>query len=125
MNKIRFSFLWDKLSEPTFTTIRSWNREKEEYYRGCIGQKFSVWKVKNTYSFRPEYVICHAYLLDARVVNPNDIDKAIIEKDVLLNGTVREDWAKRILGYSMAILLVFSKTNKILSSEGETWQNVT
>jgi hypothetical protein len=29
MNKIKFTVEWDKLSHPIFTTIRSWNKEKE------------------------------------------------------------------------------------------------
>ena len=62
MNKIKFSYVWDKLNDPEFTTIRSWNKEKEDYYRGCIGQEFQVWKSKETYPFRPEYVICHLQL---------------------------------------------------------------
>ena len=40
MNKIKFTLAWDKLNEPTFTTIRSWNIEKEEYYRSHIGEDF-------------------------------------------------------------------------------------
>ena len=119
MNKIKFSLLWDKLNDPVFTTIRSWNSEKEDYYRNLIWKKFSVWKIRNVYSFKPEYVICHAYLLDVKVVNPNDLDKAIIEKDVLLNGSVQQDWIKRILKYDMALLLTFSKTDPGLLFEVE------
>ena len=28
MNKIKFSYVWDKLNDPEFTTIRSWTKEK-------------------------------------------------------------------------------------------------
>ena len=120
MNKIKFSLLWDKLNDPVFTTIRSWNTEKEDYYRNLIWQKFSVWKIRNVYSFKPEYVICHAYLLEVKVVNPNDLDKAIIEKDVLLNGSVQQDWIKRILKYEKALLLTFSKEDPSLPFQVET-----
>jgi len=44
MNKIKFTHVWDKLNDPEFTTIRSWNKEKEDYYRGCIGQEFPAGK---------------------------------------------------------------------------------
>jgi hypothetical protein len=114
MNKIKFSYVWDKLNDSEFTTIRSWNKEKEDYYRNLIWQKFSVWKIKNEYSFKPEYVICHAYLLDVKVVNPNNLDKKVIEKDVLLNGSVQQDWIKRILKYEKALLLTFSKADPSL-----------
>ena len=45
-NRIKFSYLWDKLNDPEFTTIRSWNTYKEDYYRSRIGQEFQVWKIK-------------------------------------------------------------------------------
>ena len=52
-NRIKFSLLWDKLKDPEFTTIRSWNMYKEDYYRSRIGQEFQVWKIKEVYPFTP------------------------------------------------------------------------
>ena len=109
MNKIKFSHIWDKLSDTKFTTIRSWNEEKEAYYRSCIGQEFSVWKIKNEYSLRPEYVICHAYLVDVKHMKTKDIDKATLEKDVLLNGKPHEGWMARIMKNDTVLLLLFSR----------------
>jgi hypothetical protein len=40
-NKIKFSQHWDKLNDAKFTTIRSWNAAKEEYYISKIGEKYT------------------------------------------------------------------------------------
>ena len=112
MNKIKFTHVWDKLNDPEFTTIRSWNNEKEEYYRSHIGEEFSVLKVKNQYSIRPEYVICHAFLLDVKHMKTKDIDKATLEKDVSLNGQPRADWIIKIMKNETVLLLTFSKHMK-------------
>ena len=112
MNRIKFSLLWDKLNDPTFTTIRSWNIEKEEYYRSHIGEEFSVLKVKNQYSVRPEHVICHAFLLDVKRMKTKDIDKATLEKDVSLNGQHSADWIIKIMKNETVLLLTFSKHMK-------------
>ena len=86
MNRIKFSLLWDKLNEPTFTTIRSWNPDKEDYYRGSINQEFSVQKVHNPYSYTSERVFCHAFLIEVKTLKPSEIDRSVLEKDVMLNG---------------------------------------
>ena len=109
MNKIRFSHVWDKLNDPVFTTIRSWNKEKEEYYKEHTGEEFQIWKAKEVYPFRLEYVICHAFLRDVLLKNPRDISQAVLRKDVMLDGQIREDWMKRILKYEKVLLLIFSK----------------
>ena len=112
MNRIKFSLLWDKLNDPTFTTIRSWNVEKEEYYRSHIGEEFSVLKVKNQYSVRPEHMICHAFLLDVKRMKTKDIDKDTLEKDVSLNGQPSADWIIKIMKNETVLLLTFSKHMK-------------
>jgi hypothetical protein len=112
MNKIKFSYVWDKLNDPQFTTIRSWNQEKEDYYRRCIGQEFSCWKVKNTFSYLPEYVICHAFLQDVQVLDPKRISMETLKKDTMLDGNVNSDWLYRIMKNKTVILLTFSKQRK-------------
>ena len=112
MNRIKFSLLWDKLNDPEFTTIRSWNTGKEEYYRSHIGEEFSVLKVKNQYSVRPEHVICHAFLQGVKRMKTKDIDKATLEKDVSLNGQPRADWIIKIMKNETVLLLTFSKRMK-------------
>ncbi len=109
MNRIKFSLLWDKLNDPEFTTIRSWNNEKEEYYRNHIGEEFSVLKVKNQYSVRPEHMICHAFLLDVKRMKTKDIDNATLVKDVSLNGQPSADWIIKIMKNETVLLLTFSK----------------
>ena len=112
MNKIKFTYEWDKLRDPEFTTIRSWNKEKEEYYRSCIGQEFSCWKVKNTFSYLPEHVICHAFLQDVQVLDPKRISMETLKKDTMLDGNVNSDWLYRIMKNKSVILLAFSKQKK-------------
>ena len=112
MNKIKFTYEWDKLQEPEFTTIRTWNKQKEEYYRSCIGQEFSCWKVKNTFSYLPEYVICHAFLQDVQVLDPKRISMETLKKDTMLDGNVNSDWLYRIMKNKTVILLAFSKQRK-------------
>jgi hypothetical protein len=112
MNKIKFSYVWDKLNDPQFSTIRSWDKEKEDYYRSRIGQEFQVWKSKGIYPFRLEYVICHAYLLEVQVVDPKNIPLEVLQKDVSLNGNIERTWIDRIMKNKIVILLAFSKKRK-------------
>ena len=111
-NRIKFSLLWDKLNDPEFTTIRSWNTYKEDYYRSRIGQEFQVWKVRNVYSFKLEYVICHAFLLDVKHMKSKDIVEATLRKDVSLNGQPNADWIIKIMKNDDVLLLTFSKERK-------------
>lgn len=120
MNKIKFSYVWDKLDDPQFSSIRTWNKEKEEYYRSCIGQEFQVWKTRERYPFYREYVICHAFLRDVLIKNPRDISQAVLRKDVMLDGQIREDWMKRILKHDMVLVLLFSKADPLQRSIGGT-----
>ena len=112
MNRIKFTHVWDKLSDPVFTTIRSWNKEKEEYYRSHISEEFQVWKVRNVYSFKLEYVICHAFLLDVKHMKSKDIVEATLRKDVSLNGQPNADWIINIMKNDDVLLLTFSKERK-------------
>ena len=112
MNRIKFTHVWDKLSDPVFTTIRPWNKEKEEYYRSHISEEFQVWKAKNVYSFRLEYVICHAFLLDVKKMKSKDIDQATLRKDVSLNGQPNAEWIIKIMKNDDVLLLTFSKERK-------------
>ena len=109
MNKIKFSHVWDKLSDPEFTTIRTWTKEKEEYYRSCIGQEFHVWKIKEAYPFRRDYVICHAWLRGVFGMSPADISIATLEKDTTLNGQVQREWLERFQKQDRVLVLFFSK----------------
>ena len=109
MNKIKFSHVWDKLNDPEFTTIRTWTKEKEEYYRTLRWQEFQVWKAKEVYPFRREYVICHAWLCGAFGMNPADISIATLEKDTTLNGQVQRDWIERFQKQDRVLVLFFTK----------------
>ena len=112
MNRIKFTHVWDKLSDPVFTTIRTWNKEKEEYYRSHISEEFQVWKAKNVYSFRLEYVICHAFLLDVKHMKSKDIVEATLRKDVSLNGQPNAEWIIKIMKNDDVLLLTFSKERR-------------
>ena len=110
MNKIRFSHVWDKLRDPEFTTIRTWTKEKEDYYHSKVNSHFQVWKSKETYPFRLEYVICRAWLFGAFGMSPADISIATLEKDTTLNGQVQTDWVKRFQKQDRVLVLFFSKS---------------
>ena len=110
-NRIKFSLLWDKLNDPEFTTIRSWNKYKEDYYRSRIGQEFQVWKIKEVYPFTPQYVMFHAWLEDIDVVKPLTIPTPVLAKDVRLNGQESAKWVKKILKNEKVIVLKFTKTH--------------
>ena len=109
MNKIKFTLAWDKLKDPVFTTIRSWNPDKEDYYRGSINQEFSVQKVHDPYSYTCERVLCHAFLIEIKTLKPSEIDRSVLEKDVMLNGTPNPYWLTHIMKYEKVLLLTFSK----------------
>jgi|ABOZ01.1.fsa_nt_gi hypothetical protein len=110
MNKIRFSHVWDKLRDPEFTTIRTWTKEKEDYYHSKVNSHFQVWKSKETYPFRLEYVICRAWLFGAFGMSPADISIATLEKDTTLNGQVQTDWVERFQKQDRVLVLFFSKS---------------
>ena len=109
MNKIKFTVAWDKLKDPVFTTIRSWNPDKEDYYRSSIMQEFSVQKVHNPYSYTSVHVFCHAFLIEVKTLRPCEIDRSVLEKDVMINGIPNVDWLTRIMKYEKVLLLTFSK----------------
>ena len=110
-NSIRFSYLWDKLMAPRFTTIRSWNLEKEDYYRSLVGQKFQIRKTQERYPFYREYVVCHAYLESVVKINPAQApDYSLLEMDVMLNGSVDRDWLAKIMKMEDALLMTFSRS---------------
>ena len=111
MNRINFSYVWDKLRDPTFTSIRTWTKEKEEYYRHLMRQRFQVWKNSPEYPFKREYVICHAWLYDVAVMKPADISITILEKDTTLNGQVQTDWIERFQKQDRVLVLFFSKAS--------------
>ena len=110
-NRIKFSYLWDKLNDPEFTTIRSWNTYKEDYYRSRIGQEFQVWKIKEVYPFTLQYVMFHAWLEDINVVKPLTIPTPVLAKDVRLNGQESAKWVKKILKNEKVIVLKFTKAH--------------
>lgn len=71
MNKIKFQHNWNrKLDCPYFTTIRKWTVEKERYYRGLIGKRFSVFL--NGSKKR------HATLLHARNSTTDSVDNELL-----------------------------------------------
>ena len=112
MQTMKFSHLWDKLNDAEFTTIRSWNQGKEDYYQRLERAEFQVWKASDMYPFRPEHVICHAWLHEVTVVTPAELPETVILKDVKLYGAVQERWLTKILKMDKALLLEFAKRPK-------------
>lgn len=107
MNAIKFTYLWDKLREPSFTTIRSWSKEKEDYYESWLASEFQVWKCQETYPFNREHVLFHAYLADVQVLDTTMIPWDMLLKDVKLNGVPDQKWIDKIQKMHKAIVLTF------------------
>ena len=122
-NKIKFSQHWDKLHDSKFTTIRSWNASKEEYYISKIGEKFTVLYVDHPYQQRPGTLICHAWLESVWQINPRKLPQKILDKDVMLNEKVMDDWLQKLLKMDKALLLKFSKSNPSVQKNLEEYGN--
>ena len=122
MNKIRFTQLWDKLNDPVFTTIRSWNAAKEEYYKEQVSREFQVWKCDEKYPFASRYVIFHAWLRNVFVTKPSELPDFALNHDVSLNGTPDQAWKAKVIKMDKAIILTFSKSSnptQTLINEGD------
>lgn len=109
-NKIKFSHSWDKLQDPEFTTIRSWNPGKEQYYRSHIGEKFTVLKVDRYFQTVPGRMICHAWLKGVIVLNPQELPLDLLRRDVSLDGKINQEWLSKLQAMDKGLLLVFTKT---------------
>ena len=110
MNRIKFTRYWDKLNDAEFTTIRSWDRGKEDYYQKLERTEFQVWKAFDKYPFHQERVLFHAWLKGVTVVVPAKLPYGLLRKDVLLGGSVSQEWIDKILKMPKGLLLTFSKT---------------
>ena len=110
-NKIKFTIEWDKLDNPVFTTIRSWNAAKEKYYGEQIGKEFQVWKCDEKYPFVPRHVVFHAWLSKVFVAKPSDLPDLALNHDVMLNGVPDQKWKTKLTKMDKAIILTFSKSS--------------
>ena len=114
MNRIKFSADWDKLREPRFTTIRSYSREKEEYYRARVGKPFTILRVPNYWWSHRGHKIGTATLRAVRVVTPRDLPAGELHRDVLRDGIPDNGWLERLLTMDRALLLEFENHTGIL-----------
>lgn len=114
MNRIRFTELWDKLEQPRFTTIRSYRRDKETYYRSLVGQELLPWldNGKSVYFGRP---LGRATLRSVRVVKPGDLPAHELRADLLHGGQVDRVWESRVLAMDRALLLEFENHTELLA----------
>lgn len=115
MNRIKFTLEWDKLRDPQFTTIRSWNTEKEAYYRRCIGQEFSILLAKN-YWDRDARKIGSAILKGVAVVEPARLNAGLLSKDVTFNGKIQQEWHDKLIAMPKALLLEFENCTGLLEA---------
>ena len=114
MNRIQFSEDWDKLRSPRFTTIRSYRREKEEYYRSLIGQTLLVWRATGRSRWNGRKVGT-ATLRSVSVVVPSELGYETLRADVLLRGVPSITWMDKIVGMDRALLLEFENHTGILA----------
>lgn len=113
--KISFSQEWDKLGELTFTTIRSWNEEKERYYRGLIGSRFEIvtGEADGRLLKNPK-TRGHAFLRSVRRLNPRtDISGEMLTHDVLLNGKPDGVWLSKLIQMKDGLLLTFDRAPEV------------
>ena len=115
MNSIKFSEDWDKLGEPRFTTIRSYRREKEEYYRGLLGRDFVLWRAtwRSTWN---GHKIGTATLRVVRVVTPRDLPAGDLHRDVLRGGHPDPEWMGRLMAMDRALLLEFENHTGLMGA---------
>lgn len=113
MNRIQFTEDWDKLQEPRFTTIRSWDSQKEKYYRSLVGKTMLVWRSTGR-SIWNGHKIGTATLLKVSLVVPGELPADMIRLDVTRNGTVDNTWLKRICEMDKGLLLEFENHTGIL-----------
>jgi len=74
MVNIKFSHNWgNKLDNPSFTTIRKQDPEKEAYYNSCIGKEFTVLLQGKEYG--------KAVLKGMEVLKFNEISEILVEED--------------------------------------------
>ena len=108
--RIKFSHVWDKLKEPEWTTIRSWNEEKEKYYQQQIDKQFTVLYIDKPWPSKNGKLICYAYLRNVVLIPGQLIPDCVLRKDVTLDGVPQMDWYGKIRKMDKAIMLHFSKS---------------
>lgn len=102
MNVIKFSEHWDKLDNlEGFTTIRSSNPEKAEYYHQAIGHEFAI-------SLKGKE-IGRAILKEVHDTTGREISTEILDFDVSLNGQRNYDWYLKIRHMPEVLLLYFER----------------
>ena len=108
--RIKFSHVWDKLKEPEWTTIRSWNEEKEKYYQQQIGKQFTVMYIDKPWPSKNGKLICYAYLRNVVLIPGQLIPDCVLRKDVTLDGVPQMDWYDKIRKMDKTIMLQFSRS---------------
>jgi hypothetical protein len=102
-----------------FTTIRSWNQQKEEYYRSHIGEKFTALYYEKPFQYKNGRLICHVWLYDIQVLAPAQLPLILLRKDITLGGAVQQDWFDKIIKMPRALLLTFGKSPMVLQKRLE------
>ncbi len=117
MNRIQFSEDWDKLRDPRFTTIRSYRPAKEAYYRSQVGQTMVVWR-KTGRSVWNGHKVGTATLLRVEVVVPRELPAELLWTDTARNGTVDNNWIRKLMEMDKALFLEFENHTGLLATRG-------
>jgi hypothetical protein len=119
MNHIKFALDWDKLREPRFTTVRSYRKEKEEWYRAQVGTDFTILRVPHEMAHPSKgRKIGTATLRSVERIKPGAMSPTEFIADVTINGEPSKEWVKRLLAMDDALLLRFENHTGILSPPG-------
>lgn len=107
---IKFSEQWDKLAQPTFTTVRKWTPGKETWYRGLVGKEFRVRLCKKSWTWSyGDKTLFMAWLRSVEVVRPRDLPRSILEADVAHGGKPDGTWLLRLLDMDKGLVLTFDR----------------
>ena len=111
---IKFTSEWDKLQGKSFTTIRSYAEEKEQWYTGLVGKRFRVRLVRKPYTWSyGDKTLFMAYLRSVRRVVPRELGRDLLEEDVRLGGKPDGKWLLKLIDMPSALLLTFDRCPEV------------
>lgn len=115
---IKFDRVWDKLSGQSFSTIRSWDAEKEAWYRGLVGREFRVRHVLKPWGWsHGDRTLFKAWLRSVETVVPRGLPVNTLERDVMFGGKPDAKWLLKLMGTDKALLLTFDKKKPVEAYE--------
>lgn len=104
--RVKFTADWDKLHQSRFTTIRSWRKETEQFYRLHVGETFNLIRTNREWSTTGPK-IGEATLVSVERVVPAALPAELVADDVRIRGQVDTAWLLKLNRMTDALLLTF------------------